>query len=67
MVGSCDIVFLNFHHCKVQNFESVQKKLKFYSQLLKALKAKVKANEVHQNSIKAKYYTIKFVEISFVS
>jgi hypothetical protein len=34
---------------KLQNFESVQIKLKFCGQLLKALKAKAKVNKVRLN------------------
>ncbi len=46
---------------KFWNFKSVQKRLKFCGQLLKA--PKVKDNEVNQNWTKVECYTMKFCEI----
>jgi hypothetical protein len=45
-LDNCDIDLFNFRHCQVQNYKSVQMKLKFCSQLLKAPQAKV--NKVNQ-------------------
>ncbi len=64
-VGNCGIDIFKFrHHAspKFWNCESVCMRPKFCSQLLKAPKVKVKANEIHQKWIKLKLYIIEFCE-----
>ncbi len=66
-LGICDIDFFNFWLSPsqiVQNFEPIQKRLKFCSKLSKLPKAKAKVIELQQNRMKSKYYFVKFYYIS---
>ncbi len=68
-MGNCDIDFLNFCHCQVQNFKisKLWTKLKFCSHLLKVPKVKPKVTKYFETSWKPSVILLKCCEMLLVS